>query len=149
MSLSLLSDQPIGIYAAGILSASNFLLGLNVSRLRMSTNKSIGVDDQDLNSPLTKAVRAHGNHAEYTPTAISLMLFMEAKQLIKSPGGHTGTRAMVVMRACMIAYVLARLSITCGLLSPNSLAKVSPFRRLGAVLNYVLGIALSVGLVTV
>jgi len=137
-----LSEQPVGLYTSSILSCANFLLGSAISYQRAQTKRTIGYDEKDLDSTLTKLARAHANHAEYSPTIIALMLFIESKVLM---GKASNMKTVANLRLCMLLYVLGRASITCGLLSPNPLTKVSPFRRVGAVTNYLFGLALSIG----
>lgn len=144
----MIQDKPVGIYASALLAGANFVLGSVVSSRRMSSRKSIGCDENDPNSDLTKAVRAHANHAEYTPTIIALMLFIESKAMY-APQGSVDINVLHWLRFGMIGYVLGRISITCGLMSKNSLNQVSPFRRLGAMMNYLFGILLAGGIIYV
>ena len=51
-----------------------FALALNVSLTRQRTKTGIGTGS-DLSGPLNKAVRAHGNAAEYVPVFVTLFLY--------------------------------------------------------------------------
>ena len=59
------------IICSAILAALVFLLGANVTRLRVLTGKVGGSQlPQDPTSKLFIAVRAHGNAAEYVPSSL-------------------------------------------------------------------------------
>src|SRR5690606_25383215 len=64
----------IWLLCSSILVLLYFVLSLNVSRLRGKTKTGIGAGE-DPSGPLNKAVRAHGNAAEYTPLFLALFLY--------------------------------------------------------------------------
>ena len=68
MSIFLLSAGVLVILYAG--------LSTNVSRMRLRKRGSAGVTDADL----TKAIRAHGNAAEYIPLFVALFLYFHSVQ---------------------------------------------------------------------
>jgi uncharacterized protein len=68
------------IICTAILAAMLFALGLNVSRVRGVTGKTAGSQfPDDPSSGLFKAIRVHGNAAEYVPTLIVLFLLVGAR----------------------------------------------------------------------
>ena len=73
----------IAIICSAILAALVFLLGANVTRMRVVTGNAGGSQlPQDPASKLFIAVRAHGNAAEYVPILVVLFLLVGAR----SPG---------------------------------------------------------------
>jgi uncharacterized membrane protein YecN with MAPEG domain len=56
-----------GILCSAILGGMTFILGLSVSLARQKELRSIGCDADNLESALTKRIRAHTNHIEYSP----------------------------------------------------------------------------------
>ena len=67
----------IAVVCTGLLAELLFALGINVSRTRGSA-KQIGSIPDDPADPLFKAIRAHGNTAEYAPMIAVLMLYLGA-----------------------------------------------------------------------
>ena len=65
----------IYLVCTGVLVILYFALALNVSRMRGQTKTGIGTGD-DPSGPLNKAVRAHGNAAEYIPIFVALFLYL-------------------------------------------------------------------------
>ena len=62
------------LICSAVLVLLYFALALNVSRQRGRTKTGIGLGD-DPSGPLNKAVRTHGNAAEYVPILIALFLY--------------------------------------------------------------------------
>ena len=124
------------IICTAILAAMLLVLGLNVSRVRGVTGKTGGSQfPNDPGSGLLKAIRAHGNAAEYVPTLIVLFLL-------------AGARSPVVVAAPLIAgATAARLVHAYGLLTSPSLATPTSLRLIGAVGTYLFGIGLAVAIV--
>jgi uncharacterized protein len=121
------------IIAAAILAVLVFALGFNVSRMRGVTAKAGGSQvPTDPASPLLKAIRAHGNAAEYVPTLIVLFLVVGAR----SPA--------LVAIPLIVGATAARLVHAYGMLSARTLAAESAPRLAGAMATYVFGIALAV-----
>jgi uncharacterized protein len=123
----------IAIICTAILAAMLLVLGLNVSRMRGVTGKAGGSQfPNDPASGLLKAVRAHGNAAEYVPTLMVLFLLAGAR----SPGA--------VAIPLIVGATAARLVHACGLLATPSLASPTAPRLIGAVGTYLFGIGLAV-----
>lgn len=121
------------ISCTAILAALLFALGLNVSRVRGVTGKTGGSQfPDDPASGLLKAIRAHGNAAEYVPTLIVLFLLAGAR----SPA--------TVAIPLIIGATAARLVHAYGLLSSRSLATPTASRLIGAVGTYLFGIGLAI-----
>ena len=72
----------IYLICTGVLVILYFALALNVSRMRGATKTGIG-SGEDPSGPLNKAVRAHGNAAEYIPIFVALFLYL----LLSGTGG--------------------------------------------------------------
>jgi uncharacterized protein len=123
----------IAIICTAILAAMLLALGLNVSRMRGVTGKTGGSQfPDDPASGLLKAIRAHGNAAEYVPTLIVLFLLV-------------GARSPAAAAIPLIAgATIARLVHAYGLLSSPSLATPTTSRLIGAVGTYLFGIGLAV-----
>jgi uncharacterized membrane protein YecN with MAPEG domain len=121
------------IICTAILAAMLFALGFNVSRVRGATGKAGGSQfPDDPSSALFKAIRAHGNAAEYVPTLIVLFLLVGAR----SPGA-----AAIPLIA---GATTARLLHAYGLLTSPSLAAPTTSRLVGAIGTYLFGIGLAV-----
>jgi uncharacterized membrane protein YecN with MAPEG domain len=123
----------VGIVCTAVLGLLLFGLGLYVSLLRQRTGRVIGCDTSPTD-PLHRAVRAHGNTAEYAPFFAVLFLWFAM---------HPGPAWVSV---AIVLATLARLSLVAGLLWGPSLDKPNPARFLGALLTYLTGIALVVRL---
>lgn len=124
------------IICTAILAAMLFALGINVSRMRGVTGKAGGSQfPNDPASGLFKAIRAHGNAAEYVPALMVLFLLV-------------GARSPAAVAIPLIAgATAARLVHAYGLLSsPNLTAPTTP-RLIGAGGTYLFGIALAVAAV--
>jgi uncharacterized membrane protein YecN with MAPEG domain len=121
------------IICTAILAAMLLALGLNVSRMRGVTGKTGGSQfPADPASGLLKAIRAHGNAAEYVPTLIVLFLLV-------------GVRSPAAVAIPLIAgATIARLVSAYGLLTSPSLATPTTSRLIGAVGTYLFGIGLAV-----
>ena len=62
------------LLCSAILVIVYFLLANNVSRIRFNSKVGFGLGD-DPTGPLNRAIRAHGNSAEYTPIFLVLFLY--------------------------------------------------------------------------
>ena len=124
------------IICTAILAAMLLALGINVTRLRAVTGKTGGSQfTTDPASGLFKAIRAHGNAAEYVPALIVLFLLV-------------GTRSPAAVAIPLIAgATAARLVHAYGLLSSPSLAAPTTSRLIGALGTYLFGIGLAVAAV--
>lgn len=123
----------VGIVCTAVLGLLLFGLGLHVSLLRQRTGRTIGCDTSPID-PLHRAVRAHGNTAEYTPFFAVLFLWFAM---------HPGPAWVSIV---IVLATIARLLLVAGLLWGPSLDKPNPMRFLGALLTYLTGIALVVRL---
>jgi uncharacterized membrane protein YecN with MAPEG domain len=123
----------VGIICTGVLGLLLFGLGLHVSVLRRRTRRSMGCETSPTD-PLHRAVRAHGNTAEYAPFFAVLFLWFATHP---APGWVSVT---------IVLATLARLSLVAGLLWGPSLDKPTPARFVGALLTYLTGIALALRL---
>lgn len=79
------------LICTGVLVLLYFALALNVSRMRGATKTGVGAGD-DPSGPLNKAVRAHGNAAEYIPIFVALFLYL----LMSGTGGWLKWVAIIV-----------------------------------------------------
>jgi len=121
------------VIATAILAVLVFALGFNVSRMRGVTAKAGGSQvPTDPASPLLKAIRAHGNAAEYVPTLIVLFLLVGAR----SPA--------IVAIPLIVGATAARLLHAYGMLHARSLAEESAPRLAGAFGTYGFGVGLAV-----
>ena len=125
------------IICTAILAAMLLVLGLNVSRMRGVTGKAGGSQfPSDPASGLLKAIRAHGNAAEYVPALMVLFLLV-------------GTRSSAAVAIPLIAGATAsRLVHAYGLLTSPSLATPTAARLVGAAGTYLFGIGLAVAAVS-
>jgi len=121
------------IIGTAVLAALVFALGFNVSRMRGVTAKTGGSQlPTDPSSPLFKAIRAHGNAAEYVPTLIVLFLLVGAR----SPA--------VIAVPLIVGATAARLLHAYAMLRARSLATPSASRVVGAAGTYGFGLALAI-----
>lgn len=124
----------IGVVCTALLGLLLFGLGLYVSLLRGRYKRVIGHDPSPTD-PMHRAVRAHGNTAEYAPFFAVLFLWFATRPV---PSWIDVT---------IVVATAARFLIVAGLLWGTSLDKPNPFRFIGALLTYACGFALVVGLV--
>src|SRR5215831_16977240 len=123
----------IAVACTALLGLLLFGLGLHVSLMRGRMKRSIGCDTSPTD-PLHRAVRAHGNTAEYTPFFAVLFLWFAM---------HPGPAWVSI---AIVLATIARLLLVAGPLWGPSLDKPNPMRFLGALLTYLTGIALVVRL---
>ena len=124
------------IICSALLAALLFLLGANVTRMRVITGKAGGSQlPDDPADKLLIAVRAHGNAAEYIPVLVVLFLLVGAR----SPGW--------VAIPLMVAATAARLVHAYGMLASRSLAVPTKSREVGAGVTYLTGVSLAVAAV--
>jgi uncharacterized membrane protein YecN with MAPEG domain len=119
----------ISIALMGILL---FLLGANVTRHRAIRGATGNQAPTDPDDAMLVAIRAHGNAAEYVPTLAVLIIVCATL----TDGWWIETLA--------ISAVVARYLHGLGMIASGSLAKRSPIKESGAMLTYVVGIALSI-----
>jgi len=123
----------IAVICTALLGVLLFGLGLYVSILRFRLGQNIGHNANPVH-PLHRAVRAHGNTAEYVPVLGLLFLWFAARP---APNWIEVTIAIATG---------ARYLLVAGLLWGKSLEKPNPARFLGALLTYLCGLALAIGL---
>lgn len=121
------------IICSAILAGLVFLLGANVTRMRVVTGKAGGAQmPVDPASKLLIAVRAHGNATEYIPVFMVLFLLVGAR----SPAW--------VAIPLIVAATLARILHAYGMLTATSLAEPTRWREFGAGGTYLFGLGLAV-----
>lgn len=123
----------VGILCTALLGLLLFGLGLYVSMLRRHTHRVIG-HSSDPTDTLHRAVRAHGNTAEYAPFLGLLFLWYAM---------HPGSAWVSIV---IVVATMARFLLVAGLLWGPSLDKPNAARFLGALLTYACGLALVVRL---
>ncbi len=122
------------LVCSAILVIAYFLLAFNVSRLRLRTQTSIGLGN-DPSGPLAKAVRAHGNAAEYTPLFVAMFFYF----LLSGAGGWIAWVA--------IGVTVSRILHALGMLMARNLnGQPHPLRTIGAAGTYIGGLALGLAL---
>jgi len=126
----------IAILCTVVLGLLLFGLGLNVSVTRKRYAKGIG-HDAGPNDPVHRAVRAHGNTAEYAPFMAVLFLWYAAH------GAPTWINITIAIAT------LARLLLASGLLWGGPLNQPNPFRAVGALFTYLAGLVLTASLLAV
>ncbi|GAA6155638.1 MAPEG family protein [Pyruvatibacter sp. HU-CL02332] len=106
-----------------------FLLGFWVSIQRGRTDVMTGVET-DPTSGLNKAVRAHGNTAEYVPVLAILILYLGTQDVAAWVGW------------AMIVAAVSRYLVVLGFLTCKTLEKPHVFKAVGALGTYVAGFAM-------
>ena len=119
------------VICTSLLGLLLFVMGFVVSMMRGKTETAGGVS-QDPADPLYKAVRAHGNTAEYAPMAALLILYL----------GMQGPAIWVLW--VMGIVTACRYAIAIGILMSPTMAKPQPLRFIGALGTYLGGVALVV-----
>ena len=122
------------LICSAILVILYFVLSLYVSMMRGRTKTGIGTGT-DPSGPLNKAVRAHGNAAEYVPIFVALFLYF----LMSGAGGWI-TWVVVIVTICRVLHALGMLMTT------NFNAPPHPLRAIGATGTYLGGFALGIAL---
>ena len=110
-----------------------FVLSLLVSMTRGRTKTGIGTGD-DPDGPMSKAVRAHANAAEYIPLFVALFIFL----LLTGADGVFIVATVVIITVSRILHALGMFMTT------TFRAKPHPLRALGALGTYFGGFALGV-----
>ena len=108
-----------------------FVLGFWVSIQRGRTNVITGIQT-DPTSGLNKAVRAHGNAAEFVPVLAILTLYLGTQDVAAWVGW------------AMIVAAVSRYLTVIGFLTCKTLEKPHVLKALGALGTYVAGIAMCV-----
>jgi uncharacterized membrane protein YecN with MAPEG domain len=108
-----------------------FALALHVSLTRGRTKTGVGTGD-DPDGPMSKAVRAHGNAAEYVPLFVALFVYL----LLSQSGGWLIVTLVVIITVARVLHALGML------MTATFRAKPHPLRALGALGTYLGGFAL-------
>ena len=119
----------IYLICSAILVIVYFLLAFNVSLTRGSTRIGIGSGDQP-SGRLNKAIRAHGNAAEYIPIFVVLFLYF-----LTSGASGWITWVVVIVTICRVLHPVAMF------MSPD-LNKAYPLRFITSLGTYLGGLAL-------
>lgn len=123
----------LALACAALLTLLLFGLGLAVSVERGQVGKLGGIP-LDETSRLFRLIRAHGNAAEYVPTAIAIALYCAA----------TGDEPLVVI--LIAALTLARFVHAFALIGGRDMNRFSVARFVGGMGTYVAGIGLGLTL---
>ncbi len=110
-----------------------FLLSFAVSYHRLNTKRGFGGPD-DPTAPLNKAVRAHGNTAEYIGIVAVVMLALGL------------TQPAPWVEWAMIAFVIGRIITAFSFLITASLDNIFPLKVAGMTITYSAGMLLSLAL---
>lgn len=121
----------IAIACSALLGVLLFSLGIYVSAVRGRVGNNGGIPN-DPGDPLFKAIRAHGNTAEYAPMLAILMLYL---------GAHNPALWIVWT---MIIVTVCRYLIAIGMLMCPTLDRPYPLRLVGALGTYVGGLILAI-----
>jgi uncharacterized protein len=124
------------LICSAVLVILYFALSLNVSLTRQRTKTGIGTG-ADPSGPLNKAVRAHGNAAEYVPIFVTLFLYF---LLAGASGWITWVVAIITISRVLHAVGM--------LLTRSFNAPPHPLRGIGAAGTYLGGFALGIALLT-
>lgn len=111
----------------GILGLIFMLCAINVIKMRYKYE--VGLGDSG-NEPLVKAIRIHGNFAEYIPIILLLMAFYEMN-------GGTNT----FLHVAGVILVLGRISHAIGLTKSSG---ISRYRQFAVLTTFIILIGLSV-----
>ena len=123
------------VLCTSILGLLIFLLGFLISMLRGKTGIIYyGGSLDDPTSPLTKAVRALGNTAEFAPILAVMFLYL----------GTTDPDSWVCW--AIVIATISRVLMVVGFLTARTLSTISPFKAVGAIGTYLAGIALCVAM---
>lgn len=122
------------LVCSAILVLLYFVLALHVSMTRGRTKTGVG-SGNDPNGPLNKAVRAHGNAAEYTPIFVALFLYF----LMSGAGGWI-TWVVIIVTVSRVLHALGMLMTSDFNRPPH------PLRGIGAMGTYLGGFALGIAL---
>ncbi len=123
----------ISLICVALLALLVIVLGFNVSLVRARTETIYGAD-ADPTSPMYKAVRAHGNTAEYAPI-LALLIFIL---------GQAGVSGWVLW--AMVLATFSRYLFVAGIIIPASMETPNAMRFLGSLGTYLSGLALVVAL---
>ncbi len=121
------------LVCTAILVLLYFALALHVSLTRGRTKTGIGTGG-DPDGPMSRAVRAHGNAAEYIPLFVALFVYL----IFSAADGWFVVTTVVIITVARILHALGML------MTSTFRAKPHPLRALGALGTYFGGFALGV-----
>ncbi len=98
-------------------------LSLNVSRMRLRRRKFPEVAEADM----TKAIRAHGNAAEYIPLFVAIFLYVNSTQ--PSPSAY--------LIAVAVLATASRVAHAAGMFRVANVTERHPLRFYGALGTYI------------
>ncbi len=98
-------------------------LSFNVSRMKRTSRRNPEVTEAEV----TKAIRAHGNAAEYIPLFVALFLYLDSTR------PDTG----VYLESVAVLATVSRVAHAAGMLLVASVAERHPLRFAGALGTYV------------
>jgi len=127
------------LLACAVLALLLFGLGVLISILRFRTGILSGGDTRRPDALINRAIRAHGNTAEFAPMLGLLFLAHGLKQPQLAP----------TVQALIIAATGCRLLLVVGLLAWPTMTRPNPARFVGALGTYLTGTALAVALLVV
>ena len=122
------------LICSAILVILYFALSVHVSMTRGRTKTGIGTGN-DPSGPLSKAVRAHGNAAEYVPIFVALFLYF-----LMSGAGAWITWVIVIITISRVLHAMGML------MTANFNGPPHPLRAVGAMGTYLGGFALGIAL---
>lgn len=122
------------LICSAILVILYFALSVHVSMTRGRTKTGIGTGN-DPSAPLSKAVRAHGNAAEYVPIFVALFLYF----LMSGASGWI-TWVVVIVTISRVLHAMGML------MTANFNGPPHPLRAVGAMGTYLGGFALGIAL---
>lgn len=120
----------IELLCAGLLAFLLFGLGFAVSVERGKAGKLGGIPDNEA-TQLFRLIRAHGNAAEYVPTAIGFALYFSVA------GSPTLAQALIV------GITAARYIHAFALLAGRDMNRFNIYRFMGGMGTYVAGLGLA------
>lgn len=121
----------IAVISVAIMAIMLFVLGFLVSLRRGGEDTITGMSDDPTN-PLRKAVRAHGNNAEWVPILAILMLYLGANE------------PALWVEIVIGVVALGRVAAGIGFLICETLAKPHPLKVFGALTTYIGGTLMAV-----
>ena len=122
------------LVCSAVLVLLYFLLAIYVSILRGRTKTGIGPGN-DPSGPLNKAVRAHGNAAEFIPIFLALFFYF----LLAGASGWI-TWVVIGVTICRVLHAIGMLA------TKDFNGPPHPLRAIGALGTYIGGLALGVAL---